>query len=751
VARDAGKSARREELLAELAALCGIEPSYYDLSGRLQVTGSATQEALLTAMGCQCRSLEELEEEVTRRRGWPWTALVEPVLALYQEDLPATWSLYLPLQGEVLPADLDLAWTLTDEAGSCWQEEQVRNPLVPDESRWLDGTGYGRIALPLPPELQPGTYRLAVDVEAGASHRRGEMLLIIAPRRVYLPEVLRQRRLWGLNLQLYALASQRNWGMGDCADLQVLVEGAGRWRADIIGLNPLHHLGPYLEDSISPYYPTSRCFLEPLYLALEQVPELTHSPEAQDLLASREVQAELAGLRQGRQVNYPQVAQLKQRFIPLLWAAFVKQHGWPEAPQTPRGEEFAAFLRKQGEPLWSFATFLALADHWRQRGHTYRQWQDWPAAYHEPHSPAVRTFQEEHQREIFEHAYTQWLLQTQLAATQRLAQQQGLAVGLYLDLAVGVNPGGFDTWRHQELFAREVDIGAPPDDFSPLGQNWHLVPLVPQAWRAQGYRYFFDVLRHNCLPGGALRLDHVMGLFRLYWIPRGADAAQGAYVRYPAEELLKILALISVRQQTAVVGEDLGTVEPKVRERLAAMGVFSTRLFYFERQDDGAWRPPDQYPEAALAATTTHDLPTLAGFWQGRDIQVRRDLHLLPDAETANRSLAQRQQSKTAILTLLSQNGEFTADAIPALAAQAELPPAVKWGIIAHLAATPCRLILLNLEDIFGWLEQQNLPGTKDEYPNWRLKLPLSLEELALAPEMEQAARIMATHGRGNT
>lgn len=740
----------KEELLASLAELYGIEPRYYDVSGRLHTTSPDTQERLLTAMGCHCQSLEDLQEELRQRCQWPWSRLVEPVLALTQSHRPATWSCYVPLANGALPADLTVFWQLWDEQGSCRDQGQLRGALVVAATQACADITYGRLDVPLPAALEIGYYRLEVGVQAKGLDQQGQMLVIIAPPQVYTPEVLARQRLWGLQLQLYALASQRNWGIGDCADLQQLIKRAGELQLDIIGLNPLHHLGPSLEDSISPYYPTSRCFPEPLYLAMEQVPELADSPEAQAYLGNATVQAQLAAWRRSPQVNYPAVAQVKQTIIGACWTAFLAKHGEPEAPKTARGQEFARFVAQQGENLLSFATFLALAEQWQQQGLRYINWQDWPNAYHDPEGPAVSAWQREHRRDILKHAYAQWLLTGQLAATQQQAQQQGLAIGLYFDLAVGVNPGGFDTWRQQEIFAQGATIGAPPDDFSPLGQNWHLVPLTPLALRSQGYRYFREVLRHNCVPGGALRLDHVMGLFRLYWIPAGATAAQGAYVRYPAPELLKILAVESVRQQTTIIGEDLGTVEPSVRETLAKLGVFSTRLFYFERHEDGSCRPAEAYPDRALAAITTHDLPTLAGFWQGRDIQLREDLRLFPDTAAVDRAWAERLSSRQAILTLLRYHGLLSPETAAAVAGAEHLPLEVRWGVIAHLAATPCRFVLLSLEDIFGWLEQQNLPGTKNEYPNWRLKLPVLLEDILQAPELQQAADLMRQARRGH-
>jgi 4-alpha-glucanotransferase len=733
----------KETLLAELAALCGLVPDYYDIAGRRHVTEPIIQAAILTAMGCRCQTAADLHQELERRRRSPWTNLVEPVLALFQSRLPAAWNLYLPLSGGGLPPNLEITWNISDETGHCLHTTVQAPELQVAEIRSFGEAAYGRVMLLLPPDLDLGYYDIQVWVSSSRFQRQARMLLIIAPDQMYIPESLVRERLWGINLPLYAIRSTSNWGIGDCGDVQRFLTLGSRFKAGIIGLNPLHHLGVNLHDSISPYYPTSRCYSSPLYLDLNLVPEMSACPEAQDFMARSEVLALVEVLRQGRQVNYPEVARLKFTVLAMLLDAFVKNHGLPSSPQTERCRDFAAFLERRGESLRHFATFLALSEYWQTQEKDYRTWQEWPAAYHDPTGPTVAEFARCHERQLLLHAYAQWLLAGQLQETQAEARTRNLSLGLYFDLAVGVNPGGFDTWENQELFALGLDIGAPPDDFSPLGQNWGLAPLSPQQLRAQGYDYFIKLLRQNCPAGGALRIDHVMGLFRLYWIPRGASPAQGAYIRYPAEEMLKILALESVRQQTAIIGEDLGTVAPYIREQLTEYRVMSTRLFYFERQGNGDFNRPSQYPEWALASITTHDLPTLAGFWQGRDIDMRQQLNLFPDAQAVDRSWEDRRRAKAAIIDLLRDKGWFSQEIAEDLSAQAELPEQVKWGVISHMAQTPCRLILLSLEDIFSWLDQQNLPGTKDEYPNWRLKLPMLLEEIANAPEMEQAAQIV--------
>jgi 4-alpha-glucanotransferase len=738
-------------MLAELAALNGLEPHYYDMAGNLHVTAAETQAALLAAMGCRCQTLADLHQELERCRSWPWSEMLEPVLALSQAQLPAAWNLFLPLPAGRLPAALEVTCELKDETGTCLHREIFGPTLQLEEIRSFGKNTYGLVKLLLPPALPLGYFDLQVRVNSAGLQKQGQMLVIIAPDRMYIPESLNNERIWGINLPLYAIRSSHNWGIGDCGDLQRLLPLESQLNADIIGLNPLHYLGVLLQNNISPYYPTSRCYFSPLFLDLEMVPEMAASAAAQGYLGRTDIQQKITGLREQKHVDYPEVARLKATVLALLWETFISNHGLPGSPKTARGCDFAAFLDEHGKSLRQFATFLALAEFWQAQGRNYHSWQEWPADYHDPAGPAVAKFARGHDRQLLFHMYVQWLFSRQIQETQAEARERNLSLGLYLDLAVGVDPGGFDSWANQGLFAATVDIGAPPDTFSPLGQNWGLAPLLPQRLRDQKYRYFIQMLRQNSPMGGALRMDHVMGLFRLFWIPQGASPAQGAYVRYPAEDMLKILALESVKQQTVIIGEDLGTVSPNIREELAKKRVLSTRLFYFERQEDGAFTQASQYPEWAMASITTHDLPTLAGFWQGRDIEIRQNLKLFPDDQTAAYNWEDRRQSKAAILKLLGEKNLIDGSAASSLAAHTELPEQVKWGVIAHLAQTPSRLVLLSLEDIFGWLEQQNLPGTIDEYPNWRLRFPMSLEEILQARELGQAAEIMGRYRRGKS
>lgn len=725
-------ASRRVESLDPWARLCqlaGIELSYQDNSGHLRTASRETQFLLLKAMGFACDTSAAVREEVARLERRPWVDLVEPVIARTRAEIHQGWEVYLPLTGDQPAQKSRLAWEICSETGASQHFFASGRSLVPREIRQFPRSRYGRFTLPLPFKLEPGYYQLQVRFEAPKFWHQGQSLLIIAPDQVFQPPILATHRLWGLNLPLYACRSRTNWGLGDWGDLQRLLTAAVPQALGVIGLNPLHHLSSHLEDSISPYYPTSRTFLNPLYLDLKGAAADLGFPELAAKFAGLVQSDPIRSLQEQERVDYLGVARLKAAALQQLWEAFRAREGHPDRPQGRWGQEFAAFLSQEGDLIKCFGTFLALNDFWRRQGQPYRRWQQWPRAYQDPWSPAVFAFAQQHEEEILCHCFAQWLSVRQLEQTVARARQAGLPLGLYLDLAVGVDPGGFDTWAHQGLFAMDVSVGAPPDDFSPQGQNWHLPPLLPQCLRTSRYQYFIRLLRCNCLAEGALRLDHVMGLFRLFWIPQDLPPAAGTYVTYPAAELLKIVALESHRHRTLIIGEDLGTVSPQIRQELAQSRIMSTRLFYFERRPDGGFIPPASYPEWTLAAITTHDLPTLAGFWQGRDIILRQELGLFPDEAAAAKAWEERHQAKAAILELLRAAGHLR-QAGPELLAAPDLPPAVKCGIISLLMDSPCRLLLLQLEDIFAWPEQQNLPGTKDEYPNWRLKLPLPLEEI---------------------
>jgi (1->4)-alpha-D-glucan 1-alpha-D-glucosylmutase len=483
----------------------------------------------------------------------------------------------------------------------------------------------------------------------------------------------------------------------------------------MVGVNPLHALPP---GGISPYSPSSRLFHNPLYLHLEWITEFK-DPAVRRIVARRSFQRTLESLRQSETVNYETVWQLKWPLLKKLFRIFTTTH---LGPGTRRGRAFRRFMAEQGLPLQRFALFQALQDHVTPRGAPPRSWREWPPEYQLPDSPSVQRFFRNHPNQINFYVYLEWQCDEQLKRVQSAAQRAGMPIGLYTDLAIGIDPNGADAWAFQNDFTRGASVGAPPDLFSPKGQDWGLLPPHPERIVDNGYRLFVEGFRRNMRHSGLFRLDHAMGLFRLFWIPEGRSAAEGAYITYPSQELLGILALESRRHAVIVVGEDLGTVTPDIRTRLMQAGLLSYRLLLFEKSDGGRFLPPHRYPDQAMTAVTTHDLPTLRGFWMGRDIELKEQLGLYPDDGLIERDKDARHRDRQALLAAL-KHARLLSKEYPEASSVPDLDETLCRAVYTYLARTPCHLLAVPLEDLLGDRETPNLPGASaDQYPVWRMK-----------------------------
>ncbi len=535
-----------------------------------------------------------------------------------------------------------------------------------------------------------------------------------ASAECYLPPAWESRPTWALATQLYALRSGRNWGIGDFGDLRELVGLAGRAGAAAVAINPLHELFPNNPRAASPYAPSSRLFLNIFYIDVPAVPDFTESARAQALVAAPEFAAALQRLRDAALVDYDGVARAKLVVLGLLWESFRVNH--LERPGDARAPDFRAFVRDGGQTLERLARYEALAEHFRARDAACYGWLQWPAEYRSPDSPDVARFAREHRDRVDFYCYAQWTADRQLARAAAGDRESGAA--LYRDLAVGVDRNGADAWSDPGAIAAEASLGAPADPLNVHGQNWGLPPLSPRALRERAYTPFASLLRANMRHARILRIDHVMALQRAFWIPQGRPATEGAYVRYPLDAMLRVLARESVANACAVVGEDLGTVPDGFRERLQAARVLSSRLVYFERTWDGAFRPPAEYPRLAAASIGTHDLPPLLGWWTaGGGDERRHARYTLVDALLREGCIDEASAAR--LRDDAGAGGSATA---------AEL---LSDAVHRFLARTPSLLKVVAIEDVLGETASVNVPGTVDEHPNWQRKRSLPMEALA--------------------
>lgn len=671
-----------------LAGLYGVDVTYRPSPGREVPVPEETVVAVLAALGVDATT----------------HCAVKDALAAYE----------LRTARRLLPP------TTVIRAGRTTVAEALRG--VPAGTRVTVETEAGRPldAAVTPP---PGRYALRATATDGRT-ARGD--LIVAPERLEGPP----ERAFGFMAQLYSTLSQRSWGMGDLGDLADLAAWSGRTLgAGFVQINPLHAAVPGPPTDPSPYSPSSRRFPDPVYLRIEEIPEYAYlSGEARDraeALSRRAAALRDTVLLKDALIDRDAVWALKSEALELLRAV----------PLSPgRRAAYTGFLAEQGQALDDHATWSTLAE---LHG---SDWRHWPAGLRDPRSAQVARARSEHLDRVDFHCWLSWLTDGQLGAAQRAARDAGMAIGVVHDLAVGVHPSGSDAWSMQDVLAKGMSVGAPPDAFNSRGQDWGLPPWRPDALAATGYAPYRDLIARMLRHAGGLRMDHVMGLFRLWWVPEGRPPTEGAYVRYDPEAMLGLLALEAHRAGAVVIGEDLGTVEPGVREELADRGILGTSVLWFERNyegtgpegGDGRPLPPERWRTACLATATTHDLPSTAARLTGEHVELRHGLGLL------TRPLAEEQAEDAADiaewLALLGRLG-----LLPEGAADEE---AVVKAVHRFLARTPSRMVGVWLPDTVGDRRPQNLPGTWNQYPNWRLPVadpdgaPLTLEQLAASPRL---------------
>lgn len=711
---------KRVNPLDTLCAHYGVYQEYYTIWGDHHPTSERTKRAILAAMGVPAEDDAAVEGSLRAHEDRQWRCLLPPVMVVREFSGPCR----IPLN---LPAALDQAacrWRLRTEFGEELGGDFVPAGLGEGGRHQLDGQERVRRVLVLDLPAATGYHRLSIDIGNGM---RGEMPLIVAPHTCYTPPAIQaHRRTWGFAAQLYAVRSAHNWGMGDFSDLRAMIEFCADSGAATVLLNPLHALFADAPEHASPYSPSSRVWFNTLYLDVEAIADFAECEAVREMTASHAFQEKLKALKESGQVDYAGVASAKREMLELLYRYFRKRH---LEPGSERSRAFRAFQAAHGESLRKLAEFEALQEYFHAGDDTSWGWPSWPEPYRDPHAAEVAAFAEANPDRVEFFEYLQWQAFLQLEAAGQASWERGLGIGIMLDLAIGVAEGGAATWSRPGLYALNASAGAPPDEINLMGQNWGLPPWIPHKLREAAYEPFIELLRANMRFAGALRIDHVMGLYRLFWVVRGLTAVEGCYVSYPFEDLLGILALESQRNRCLVVGEDLGTVPDEVRHALHPAGVLSTRVLYFERWNDGRMKPPRDYPAQAAATVTTHDLPTLAGYWRGLDIELRDRLQLFPSEAVRNRQIAARNADRPHLLQALEEEGLLPLGGGTRPESYPGMTPELAQAVYAYLARSPSKLLLVQMEDGFGVAEQPNLPGTTEAiYPCWRLKLPVELE-----------------------
>jgi len=716
-------------LIERLARLRGIGDAYHDYRGELKVFTLGTKAGILRAMGCAVDDPAALAAQLSQTEVARWRKFLPPVAAARGARIGVD----INVTGREFGSTL--VWTVHLENGSR-RDGGISTADCPEIWRGeVEGSWITRRRLELPLDLPFGYHELEVKIAGGSAD---SCRLILSPPQCYEPApVAAGRRLWGVAVQLYTLRSRDNWGIGDFDDLKRLIRWVAAQGAGFIGLNPLHALAPSDPERASPYSASSRHFLNVLYIAVAAVPEFRDCPAARERFGDPSIIKRVSELRACEHVDYRGVADLKFEILALLYGDFCDRH---LATGSERAGHFLAFVADGGRLLQMHARFDALDRYFRATLGVASGWLNWPQEFRDVNGSAAAQFAAEHPKEVEFHVYLQWLAHEQLCGAQALTRELGMPIGLYGDYAVGANPSGSETWVDQDSYRMGAEIGAPPDPLALKGQGWGIPPQDPQQMQARRLQGFVRLIRNNMRCYGALRLDHVMALFRLWWVPCGFPPTEGAYVHYPLQQLLTVLSLESARSACLVVGEDLGVVPDEMRQAMPEFGLYHYKVLLFEKSE-GRFRRPDEYPRRALATVTTHDMPTLRGYWEGHDIELRRRLNLYPSAEVLNDVMRERERDRESLLAALREQGLMPAR--PATAAEpftADLAQALHL----YLARSTTMLAALQIEDLLGMADPVNVPGTDREYPNWRRKLSADVEDMAACADI--AGRLAEIH-----
>jgi 4-alpha-glucanotransferase len=703
------------EALVRLAHEYAISTEHWSHAGELVRVSAATLVGVLSALGVDASTPERVDVELAHRADAPWRRTLPPVVVL-----AAGKTTRLPVH--VDHGDPVICWVDLDEDAGGGRVDLAQADVA-TEPKQVDGRLVDRASFDLPADLPLGWH----EIRAQGPSAQARSTLVVVPHHLELPDLLADTRGWGMMAQLYSVRSEHSWGVGDFADLAELADATGRLGADFVLINPVHAAEPVPPMTPSPYLPVTRRFVNPMYIRVEDIRETAYLSSADLALVEWAGEPARALNTDTGPVDRDAAWTAKRSALEVVFAV----------PRSPaRQAAFDQYVADEGPGLATFALWCALAEHFAGQSDE-PVGSGWPDDVRDPSSPGVAALRDALADRVLFYTWLQWVADGQLAAAQKTAQDAGMALGIMHDLAVGVHRDGADVWSLGPVLARGASVGAPPDMYNQQGQDWSQPPWHPDELARASYRPYRDMLRTVLRHAGAVRIDHVLGLFRLWWIPEGNSPADGAYVRYDHDAMIGILMLEAARAGVVVIGEDLGTVEPWVRDYLAERGILGTAVLWFEHED-GKPRPPEHWRRMQLATVTTHDLPPTAGYLAGEHVTLREQLGLL--AEPVETVRAQAAAERETMIQALSERGLIDDDASERTIIEA---------MHRYVLDTPAVLVGVSLADAVGERRAQNQPGTDTEYPNWKVPLAdsagalVSIEDLVRNPRLLSLTRVM--------
>lgn len=707
--------------LEKLAKLYGISSDYLDVDKNIHYTTNEVRKFFLQNLGVPCQTEEQTQKQINLFEKQQYENGLDAAYAFFDNETDKKIKFYYPVD----KAQETLSYQINAEDGKVYQGKINLAQEKAIESNNVDGQEYYTYMLDFLPDLPMGYFDISIISESN----KFSAFLIMAPQKCFLKEGMEEGQFhcYGLAAQLYALRSKQNMGVGDFGDAEALIPILVKNGCDVLGLSPLGMTSPQNRRDVSPYRALNRCFVNYLYLDLKKEPDYQNSQEVQLFVNNPDVQSEIKRLQQANMVDYYAVFQLKTKILRLMYAYFKQQKS--------RKEAFEAWKKSKGKSLYNTCLFEALLEANSDSDYA-KDWRFWANNYDDIHSFETQKFAQSHQDDIDFYAYCHWLAALQLEKLAECCKKAGMKVGLYLDAPIGASASGVEVWQEKNVYAENMGVGAPVDPMCPKGQSWGFAPYHPLEIRKNKYRPFIELIRENMTSAQALRIDHAMGLMRLFWVyyvPNN-PVVQGAYVYYNMKEMVAILCVESQRSKCLVIGEDLGTVPDGFREYMAEHGLMSNKVLFLETEKDGNYFAPNEYGYLALAQTTTHDQATAHGFWLNADLDAFEKCNLFVSEEQREKAFQNRQKERTLLTKAFIKEDVFVSDEEKQCALDSldghMVPKNIEKAFTAYVARSKSAIFLQRFEDVYKQVEMENIPGTIFEYPNWRIKSPVNIEEI---------------------